>query len=360
MEEVIEVQVERVRMRRLAVLAHQQILRLREQRDLLEERLLQEFRERREHQNLTWDEVRLMREEMIKKYSDHTSRAQQPYMDLFVNLTIETEQEMDFPDKGAFDLDDYDDDYEWTEEHYLRLRFKALRHLASQVYHNDVYAYLVRTRPDDLERCRQTYDENHAQWVSTTAQLGELQAYAEEVLEEQFHTQRRGYYAPPPADVLIPPSRPTMASEMKPLTEGGTKPPTMVLTEPQRKPRRMSGGGISKALSASSPDGEAQKEERDAAIEAVREITGTAGGTSGQGRGQDDRSLNITGTPGYDWDAGYDGIQGFATQLRNRVSDPSTPQRRLSLRQMGEVSQGSPQRGYRTPPRAGGAQRKVK
>ena len=86
----------------------------------------------------------------------------------------------------------------------------------------------------------------------------------------------------------------------------------------------------------------------------VREITWTAGSTPRQGRGQDDRSLNITGTPGYDWDAGYDGIQGFATQLRNRVSDPSSPQRRLSPRQMGEVSQGSPQRGYRTPPRAGG------
>ena len=48
---------------------------------------------------------------------------------------------------------------------------------------NDVYAYIVRTRPDELEWCRQIYDENHAQWQSTTARLEELQARAEEMLE---------------------------------------------------------------------------------------------------------------------------------------------------------------------------------
>ena len=31
-------------------------------------------------------------------------------------------------------------------------------------------------------------------------------------------------------------------------------------------------------------------------------------------------------TPEYLWDTGYDGIQGFASRLRNRVSETSTPQ----------------------------------
>ena len=59
--------------------------------------------------------------------------------------------------------------------------------------------------------------------------------------------------------------------------------------------------------------------------------------------------MNITGTPRYDWDAGYDGIHGFATQLRNRVSDPSTPQRRSSPRQAEVGGTILPKRGSRAP-----------
>ena len=31
-------------------------------------------------------------------------------------------------------------------------------------------------------------------------------------------------------------------------------------------------------------------------------------------------------TPEYDWDTRYDGIQGFHSRLKNRVSEASTPQ----------------------------------
>ena len=96
-------------------------------------------------QDLTREEVRLLREELVKRYLDHVDTAQQPYMDLFANLTIETEQEMDFEDEGMADITSYEEGYEWTEERYLRLQFKAIRHVASHVYFNDAYAYLVRT-----------------------------------------------------------------------------------------------------------------------------------------------------------------------------------------------------------------------
>ena len=172
------------------------------------------------------------------------------------------------------------------------------------------------------------------------------------MLEEQAHMQRRGYSAPPPEDVLIPQTRPTMASEMEQPVAEGLKPPAMVLVEPQRRARQTSGGGSSRR-SSSSPDEEAQKEDRDAAIEAVRKITGASKGTPKQRKGRGDYSLDITGTPGYEWDARYDGIPGFPTQLRNRVSDPSTPQRRISPRQVGTRVQGSPKGGHGMPPRMG-------
>ena len=49
--------------------------------------------------------------------------------------------------------------------------------------------------------------------------------------------------------------------------------------------------------------------------------------------------MTVGDTPEYHWDTGYDGIQGFSSHLRNRVSETSTPQRGQS-----------PRGGPRTPP----------
>ena len=347
-------QAERIKKRKLATLAVQQILKIRGERDRLEERLVQEFRARRETLDLTREEVQLLREELVTRYQDFVDTAHQPYMDLFSNLTLETEREMDFEDEGMADLTSYEGGYEWTEERYLRLRFKAIRHIASHSYFNDVYAYLVRTWPDELQNSVQIYNENQAQWQDRTSRLNCLQTQVEAILEQQVQIPRRGHLVPPPDDVLIPPSRPTMVSEMGPPERGGVKPPVTVLTEPQRGRRREPSRGGSKASSLS-PDEEVQREDRDAAIEAVREITATSRGTPKKWGAATDQSMNITGTPRYDWDARYDGIQGFATQLRNRVSEPPTPQRRLSPRQIGISGIGSPKRkgqppGGGTPP----------
>ena len=49
--------------------------------------------------------------------------------------------------------------------------------------------------------------------------------------------------------------------------------------------------------------------------------------------------MTVGETPEYHWDTGYDGIQGFPSHLRNRVSETSTPQ-----------GGQSPRGGPRTPP----------
>ena len=333
-EEMTLEQADRVRKRKLAALAVQQIMKIREERDRLEEQLVQEFRERRQTLDLTREEVQLLREELITRYQDFVDTAHQPYMDLFSNLTIETEREMDFDDEGMADLSSYEEGYEWTEERYLRLRFKAIRHIASHSYFNDVYAYLVRTRPDELVNSVQLYNENQAQWQDRTNRLTRLQASVETILEQQVQAPKRGYSVPPPEDTLIPPSRPTMVSEMGPPERGRVNPPATVLAEPQRGRCKESSKGGSQA-SSHSPDEEVQKEDRDAAIEAVRKITEASKETPKRWGTNAEHSMNITGTPRYDWDTGYDGIQGFASQLRNRVSEPATPQRRLSPKQTG-------------------------
>ena len=75
-----------------------------------------------------------------------------------------------------------------------------------------------------------------------------------------------------------------------------------------------------------SPDKKTQKEERDSVIEAVKEITGAKRETPVQ------EGTSVGGTPKYDWDTRYDGISGFPSHLRNRVSEPSTLQRGQSPR----------------------------
>ena len=79
-------------------------------------------------------------------------------------------------------------------------------------------------------------------------------------------------------------------------------------------------GGRTTFKSPHSPDQESQREEQDSVIDAVKQITGAQTETPGQGR------MTMGDTPEYHWDTGYDGIQGFSSRLKNRVSETSTPQ----------------------------------
>ena len=91
---------------------------------------------------------------------------------------------------------------------------------------------------------------------------------------------------------------------------------------PETTPTRRAGGqgGRTAFKLPHSPDQESQRKERDSVIGAVKQITGAQIETPGQ------RGMTVGDTPEYHWDTGYDGIQGFSSCLRNRVSETSTPQ----------------------------------
>ena len=82
-----------------------------------------------------------------------------------------------------------------------------------------------------------------------------------------------------------------------------------------------------------SPDKKSQREERNSVIDAVKQITRAPRDTPTQ------EGISMGATPEYDWDTRYDGIQRFPSHLKNRVSEPSTPQE-------GQSPRGRP----RTPP----------
>ena len=91
----------------------------------------------------------------------------------------------------------------------------------------------------------------------------------------------------------------------------GTPSPVMSI---QDSPDVMSTGGTGRSRepgekpfpkSRLSPDKKSQREERNSVIDAVKQITGALRDTPTQ------EGMSIGGTPEYDWDTTYDGIQGF-------------------------------------------------
>ena len=100
--------------------------------------------------------------------------------------------------------------------------------------------------------------------------------------------------------------------------------PSDVPTDVVGRSREQEGRFIPK--SPLSPDGKSQKEERDSVIDAIKQITWAPKEVQRQER------VSVSGTPECDWDTRYDGIQGFKSRLKNRISEPSTPQRGQSPR----------------------------
>ena len=54
----------------------------------------------------------------------------------------------------------YDQYFEWDEAEYMRLRFTAARHYASRGHWTDAYAYVLRTRPDNIPQHEEVYNKN--------------------------------------------------------------------------------------------------------------------------------------------------------------------------------------------------------
>ena len=260
-----------------------------------------------------------LRAEYIHRYDRLLDREKQPHSDFFVNLSVDFEEELDFNEDEPADLSQYNQYFEWDEAEYMRLRFTAARHYASRGHWNDAYAYVLRTRPDNIPQHEDTYNRNAQAWHYTNARINELVQEAEQILEAQDRQKPWEPQFGPPRDSLIPPGHstgtPSPIRSDQGREQGSREPPETIST------RRAGGqGGRTAFKSPHSPNQESQKEERDSVIDAVKQITEAQTEIPGQGR------VNVGDTPEYDWDTGYDGIQGFSSHLRNRVSETSTPQ----------------------------------
>ena len=273
-----------------------------------------------------------LRAEYVHRYNRLLDREKQPHSDFFVNLSEDFEDKLDFNEDRPADLSQYDQYFEWDEAEYMRLQFTAARHYASRGHWNDAYAYVLRTRPDNIPQHEDTYNRNAQAWHYTNARINELVQEVEQILEAQDRQVSEESQFEPPRDSLIPPGHSTGTPSPIRSVQGKEQESR---EPPETTPTRRAGGqgGRSVFKTPHSPNKESQKEERHSVIDAVKQITGAQTETPGQGK------VNVGDTPEYQWDTGYDGIQGFSSRLRNRVSETSTPQ-----------GGQSPRGGLRTPP----------
>ena len=112
---------------------------------------------------------------------------------------------MDFEEEEPFNLSDYDQHFKWDEAEYMKLRFIAARHYASRGHWDDAYAYVLRTRPENMTEHEDTYSRNAQAWHYTNAQINELIQEAKQALEFRDRQSVRWSPRQMPEDSTIPP-----------------------------------------------------------------------------------------------------------------------------------------------------------
>ena len=199
------------RKRRLAALARDHIIKLREERDRLADEWAEEYAQRAASVKQSTAGIGTLRAEYIHRYDQLLEREKQPHSDFFVNLSEDVEDELDFSEERPADLSQYDQYFEWDEAEYMRLRFTAARHYASRGHWTDAYAYVLRTRPNNIPQHEDTYKRNTQAWHYTNARINELIQEVEQILETQTRQIPERLQFGPPRDSLIPPVHSTEA-----------------------------------------------------------------------------------------------------------------------------------------------------
>ena len=117
--------------KRLAALARDHIVKLREERERMAYSWLGEYAKRAFSIKQEGSSLGPLRAEYIHRYNRMLDREKWPHSDFFTNLSPEVEEELDFAEEDPFDLSVYDQYFEWDEVEYMRSRFIAARHYAS-------------------------------------------------------------------------------------------------------------------------------------------------------------------------------------------------------------------------------------
>ena len=115
------VEADKRRKKRLAALARDHIIKLREERQNLAQDWLNEYSERATSARLQGKSLGVLQTEYINRYNWLLDREKQPHSDFFINLTPDVEEELDFAEENPFRLNEYVSHYAWDEAEYMKL-----------------------------------------------------------------------------------------------------------------------------------------------------------------------------------------------------------------------------------------------
>ena len=188
------------RRRRLAALARDHIIKLREERDKMAYDWSEEYAMRASSAKQSGTELGTLRAEYVHRYNRLLDREKQPHSDFLFNMSMDFEEELDFNEDERADLSQYGQNFEWNESEYMRLWFMAARHYASHGHWNDAYAYVLRTHPDDIPRHEDIYNRNAQAWHYTNARINELVQEEKQILEAQDRQLSWGPHLRSPCD----------------------------------------------------------------------------------------------------------------------------------------------------------------
>ena len=109
------------RRRRLAALARDHIMKLREERDRLACDWSEEYATHASSAKQNGAGLGTLRAEYVHRYNWLLEREKQPHSDFFVNLSEDFEDELDFNEDRLADLSQYNQYFEWDEAEYMKL-----------------------------------------------------------------------------------------------------------------------------------------------------------------------------------------------------------------------------------------------
>ena len=109
------------RKRRLAALARDHIMKLREEQDRLAYDWSEEYAIRASSAKQSGAGLGTLRAEYVHRYNQLLEHEKQPHSDFFVNLSEDFEDELDLNEDRPADLSQYDQYFEWDEAEYMKL-----------------------------------------------------------------------------------------------------------------------------------------------------------------------------------------------------------------------------------------------
>ena len=278
---------------------------LRNERDRLEAKLLNEHIHQVSARGLHGSALEELREETQREYATLLRKELQPTLEYFELINEELMEEIPLKEEDDPNFD-YPKGYDWREGNYMWLLFKIQQHFAHPEVWNLIFRFINSIQPLCRANHKKALVELTESWQELFDKSIRVKRMARRALEATGRDAGvhpgRGYEEQPPADTLIPPTIPAREEPRGMPEKKGTKGHSL--------PKR-NGSSL-----GTFPNEKSQAEACQSAVEAVHRITSSC--SSLESSAKSDKG----GMAGGDWDPTYD---GFALDERGprTITSPS-------------------------------------